>query len=64
MRLLGSLSQGWRLVSAIFLHAGVFHFLLNMSMVLRLIWPFEKDVGSRKVAFIYLFSGVFSSVYR
>lgn len=38
--------QGWRLVSTMFLHAGIFHYLLNMSAVVRMIMDFERDVGS------------------
>ena len=37
--------QGWRLVTTMFLHAGLIHFALNMLSVIRCMFDFEREIG-------------------
>ncbi|XP_068337978.1 RHOMBOID-like protein 1 [Pyrus communis] len=49
--------QGWRLISCMWLHAGVFHVLANMlSLVFIGIW-LEQEFGFVRIGFLYLMSG-------
>jgi membrane associated rhomboid family serine protease len=50
--------EWWRLITPVFLHAGLIHLFLNMVMVLRLGFSMEEAFGSSKVASIYFASGV------
>ncbi|EFJ25538.1 hypothetical protein SELMODRAFT_98870 [Selaginella moellendorffii] len=49
--------EGWRLVSCIWLHAGVFHLLLNMLGLLTLGLQMEQEFGFLKLGFVYLIAG-------
>jgi rhomboid protease GluP len=50
--------QWWRLVSALFIHFGVLHLLLNMWALWDIGRLVERLFGSRRFALIYLGSGV------
>jgi len=50
--------QTFRFLSAIFLHGGVIHILLNMIVQWRVGIPLEKEHGPIRIAIIYLVSGV------
>jgi len=50
------------LVSAMFMHAGPMHLLLNMLILILLGVPFEDRVGSRSFLRIYLISGLIGSL--
>ncbi|KAJ4953396.1 hypothetical protein NE237_030228 [Protea cynaroides] len=54
--------QGWRLVSCIWLHAGVIHLLVNMFSLLFIGIRLEQQFGFVRIGVIYLLSGVGGSV--
>lgn len=55
-------SQGWRLFTAIFLHAGFVHLLSNLLLQIPIGWVLEKRHTSIKVAIVYIFSGIMGNV--
>lgn len=55
--------QLWRLVTPIFLHAGLLHLAMNMAIQLRLGVLLEYQWGMVPYLFIYFGSGVVGSVY-
>eukprot|EP00475_Leptophrys_vorax_P035777 TRINITY_DN5942_c0_g1_i3.p1 TRINITY_DN5942_c0_g1~~TRINITY_DN5942_c0_g1_i3.p1 ORF type:complete len:489 (-),score=-26.19 TRINITY_DN5942_c0_g1_i3:246-1712(-) len=55
--------QGWRLLTAMWLHGGVVHLLCNLLAIAFLLNRLEKEFGLWRPAVIYLLSGVFSSVF-
>ncbi|KAJ4956051.1 hypothetical protein NE237_012834 [Protea cynaroides] len=54
--------QGWRLVSSIWLHAGVIHLLANMLSLLFIGIGLEQQFGFVRIGVIYLLSGIGGSV--
>uniref|UniRef100_A0A804LME2 RHOMBOID-like protein n=1 Tax=Zea mays TaxID=4577 RepID=A0A804LME2_MAIZE len=54
--------QGWRLVTCIWLHAGVAHLLANMISLVLIGLRLEQQFGYVRVGIIYLVSGVGGSV--
>lgn len=52
----------WRLVSALFLHAGITHLLFNVFALYVLGPGLERTIGSVRFAATYLISGIGSSV--
>uniref|UniRef100_A0A452YNP7 RHOMBOID-like protein n=7 Tax=Triticinae TaxID=1648030 RepID=A0A452YNP7_AEGTS len=54
--------QGWRLVTCIWLHAGVVHLLANMLSLVLVGLRLEQQFGFVRVGVIYLVSGVGGSV--
>lgn len=61
----GRLSSGaepWRLLTAIFLHAGIIHLLFN-TWAIRVIGPLIEELyGPRKMFVLYLATGILSNV--
>ena len=55
-------SQWWRLLTAVFLHYGVLHLAFNMWALWNVGRLTERLYGHINFAWIYLFSGVFSSL--
>jgi membrane associated rhomboid family serine protease len=51
-------NEWWRLISAMFLHAGVIHILFNMTCLWSLGAPLERTFGTVGIASIYLVSGL------
>ena len=51
--------QWWRFFTAIFVHAGIVHLLLNLTTQYRLGFDVERSIGHVRVMIIYLSSGVF-----
>jgi membrane associated rhomboid family serine protease len=51
----------WRLFTALFLHAGVVHLLLNLFALYVLGPPLERAIGSTRFCVCYLISGLGSS---
>ncbi|GMH26459.1 hypothetical protein Nepgr_028302 [Nepenthes gracilis] len=49
--------QGWRLISCIWLHGGVFHILANMLSLLIIGIRMEQEFGFVKVGLLYIISG-------
>jgi rhomboid protease GluP len=54
--------QFWRLISSVFLHAGILHLAFNMYALLYIGVALETAIGKKKFIFAYLLSGIFSSV--
>ncbi|PWA47091.1 Peptidase S54, rhomboid [Artemisia annua] len=55
-------NQAWRLVSCIWLHAGVVHLLANMLSLVFIGIRLEQQFGFARVAVIYMLSGIGGSV--
>ena len=55
--------EDWRLITPIFLHAGVLHLIGNISAQLDVGGLFEKEWGSKIWLFIYLTSALGSSIF-
>lgn len=55
-------NEWWRLLTPILLHAGVIHLLCNVAVQIETGVFFEKEWGSARWLFIYLSSGVGSTV--
>lgn len=54
--------QWWRLITSVFVHAGLIHLTYNMFALL-FIGPFiESSIGSKKFMIIYLLTGVIASI--
>ncbi|WCJ28309.1 RHOMBOID-like 1 [Euphorbia peplus] len=49
--------QGWRLLSCIWLHGGVFHLLANMLSLLVIGIRLEQEFGFVKIGLLYVISG-------
>ncbi|XP_002966069.2 RHOMBOID-like protein 2 [Selaginella moellendorffii] len=49
--------QGWRLISCMWLHAGVLHLLANMICLLLIGIRLEREFGFVKIGLLYLLSG-------
>ena len=56
-------SQIWRLVSAIFVHIGLEHFVMNMITLYFLGRQAEDIFGSWNFLFLYLMSGIIGNVF-
>ncbi|KAI5070274.1 hypothetical protein GOP47_0014617 [Adiantum capillus-veneris] len=54
--------QGWRLVSCMWLHAGVIHLVANMLSLLVIGIKLEQEFGFLKIGLIYLLSGLGGSL--
>ena len=54
--------QWWRMVTSLFLHIGILHFLLNSYCLFILCPPIEKEAGPLKFAGLYLFSGIMGNL--
>ncbi|XXG76084.1 hypothetical protein AAC387_Pa08g0511 [Persea americana] len=54
--------QGWRLVSCIWLHAGVIHLLANMLSLIFIGIRLEQQFGFVRIGVIYLLSGLGGSI--
>lgn len=50
--------QGWRLITAIWLHAGVVHLLANMLSLLFIGLRLEKEFGFIRIGLLYMISGL------
>jgi len=55
--------QWWRLVSPMWLHAGVIHFASNMYMLRQMGFDLERGIGTLRFALLYMLCGVFSMMY-
>lgn len=55
-------NQGWRLITCIWLHAGVIHLLANMLSLVFIGIRLEQQFGFVRVGLIYLISGLGGSI--
>ena len=55
-------SEYFRLITAMFLHANIFHFLMNMYVLYYLGGHMEQLIGPRKYLLAYMASGIVSSL--
>ena len=51
-------NQGYRFVSAIFVHAGIVHILFNLIVLLTLCGQIEKLIGSLAYAIVFMAGGI------
>ncbi|TFK30349.1 rhomboid-domain-containing protein [Coprinopsis marcescibilis] len=58
----GEPNQWFRFITAIFLHAGIVHLLLNMLAQLVLSAQIERDMGSTGFLLVYFSAGIFGNV--
>jgi membrane associated rhomboid family serine protease len=56
-------NQWWRFITAIFLHGGVVHMLLNFAVQLRAATTLERDIGAVRIGIIYMSSGIIGYVF-
>jgi membrane associated rhomboid family serine protease len=61
-RLMIENSQWWRLLSPMFLHAGIIHLLLNMTVMLLLSHTVERNHGFLLTTFLFFLSGVCANI--
>lgn len=54
--------EGWRLMSCVWLHAGVFHLVVNMIALLVFGIQLERDFGFLLVGLLYLIAGLGGSL--
>ncbi len=54
--------QPWRLITNVFVHAGIIHLLFNMYAFLYIGGLLEEKFGSHRYIFAYLATGVFASI--
>jgi membrane associated rhomboid family serine protease len=54
--------EWWRLITPMFLHAGLIHLAMNMVVLMRLGWSMEVAFGTWRVAAIYLSTGLFGTL--
>ena len=54
--------QVWRVITASFLHAGIFHLLVNMWALYHLGGAIETFYGQKKTIMVYVFTGISGSL--
>lgn len=54
--------QGWRLITCIWLHAGVIHIVVNMFSLLFIGIKLEQEFGFLRIGIVYLISGLGGSL--
>ncbi|OQR87266.1 membrane protein [Achlya hypogyna] len=54
--------EWWRLLTAMFLHAGVVHLLFNMAALYQLGMELESTFDRRRIAFIYFATGLIGAI--
>jgi membrane associated rhomboid family serine protease len=66
LRLFGGVEAGlvwhgepWRLATAMFVHGGVWHLVLNMWVLLQIGRTLERHIGASRFLLVYLASGIF-----
>ncbi|KAA8516419.1 hypothetical protein F0562_016712 [Nyssa sinensis] len=55
--------QGWRLITCVWLHGGVFHLLANMLSLLVIGIRLEQEFGFVRIGLLYLISGFGGSLF-
>jgi len=54
--------EGWRLITCIWLHAGVIHILANMLILVLIGIRLEKEFGFLRIGTLYVISGIGGSL--
>lgn len=54
--------QYWRLLSSMFLHAGLFHLLFNMYVLLYVGHLLEMEFGKNRFFLVYIVTGILASI--
>lgn len=54
--------EQWRLVTAMFLHGGVIHLIMNTIGLVQLGFAIEGQFGPWRIAALYLISGIFGNM--
>lgn len=54
--------QYWRLITNVFLHAGLLHLLFNMFALLYIGGVLETKFGKNRYFFVYIITGIFASI--
>jgi len=57
-----SSGQIYRLFTAMWLHAGIFHILFNLSAIWQIGAPLEQKFGALRVAILYILSGIYGNL--
>jgi membrane associated rhomboid family serine protease len=60
--ILGDPAQAYRLVTAMYVHAGALHILMNMLILVLIGVPFEDRIGTYRWTAIYLLTGIIGSL--
>ncbi|KAK4267534.1 hypothetical protein QN277_024303 [Acacia crassicarpa] len=55
-------NEGWRLITCMFLHAGVIHLIANMFSLLSIGIRLEREFGFIRIGFLYTLSGFAGSL--
>ncbi|KAL1504665.1 hypothetical protein AB1Y20_008445 [Prymnesium parvum] len=53
--------EWWRIFTCNWLHAGIFHLLMNMVAILNLGFGLEKTFGTLKIGVLYIVAGLFGA---
>jgi membrane associated rhomboid family serine protease len=54
--------QFWRVITPMWLHAGILHVVCNMGAVIQLGFPLEREYGWRKIGPLYMFGGLMGTL--
>lgn len=55
-------NEWWRLVSPIFLHSGIIHFMIAVIGLTTTCWEMEREFGPIKIMLIFLLGGIFGNI--
>jgi rhomboid protease GluP len=55
--------QWWRLITSIFLHAGIPHLIVNMIALLIVGFIVEEKIGSKRYVITFMSSGIISALF-
>lgn len=55
--------QIWRFATPVFLHTGVIHLVINMVIQIRTGFQMERQMGSLRMAIVYLTCGVAGNLF-
>ena len=61
-RLMGDPSQAYRFLTAMYVHGGALHVLMNMLILVLIGVPFEDRIGTPRWMAIYLFTGMIGAL--
>ena len=56
-------AEWWRLLTPMWLHAGILHWLFNMFGLYQVGFGLEREFGWKRIGPLYFFSGLFSAIF-